>query len=234
MKILGLDSSGKTASVAILDEFTLIGEYTISNDKTHSQKLVPMINELVENLNINLEDIDMFACSTGPGSFTGLRIGISTIKAMAFALKKPTISIPTLLGLAYNISNFNGLICPMIDARNENVYSAIFKIENEKYTLINDYSAENINYIIDILSNLSGDIIFIGDGATSYYTTLKNSFDARANFAPTHLNSQKASSIAKACLDKVSLDGFDITDTLSPIYLRKSQAERMLDLNAKI
>lgn len=127
MKVLALDTSSIVASVAVMNDGILLGEYTLNHNKTHSQKLVPIIQQLLSDLELEPFDIDLFAVSKGPGSFTGLRIAITTAKAMAYALDKPIIGVPTLDILAHNISFCQHLICPIMDARNNRVYTALYK-----------------------------------------------------------------------------------------------------------
>ncbi|HEX9062575.1 MAG TPA: tRNA (adenosine(37)-N6)-threonylcarbamoyltransferase complex dimerization subunit type 1 TsaB, partial [Clostridia bacterium] len=124
MKILALDSSSLVASVAITEDKKLLGEYNVNNGLTHSKNLMPMLTELMKTLGLKPSDIDMYAASIGPGSFTGIRIGVTSIKAMAYATGKPVASVPTLDALAYNAEGFDGVICPIMDARNNQVYTA--------------------------------------------------------------------------------------------------------------
>jgi tRNA threonylcarbamoyladenosine biosynthesis protein TsaB len=230
MKILAVDTSGINCSVCIIDEASVLAEFSQCSGTTHSQSLMPMIYEMQKYSGITPEDIDVFACSIGPGSFTGLRIGISTIKGMALSLNKPVIGVPSLVGLAYNIPYFNGLICPIIDAKNNNVYSAIFEYK-DKPIMMGSYISEGFESLIDVLKTKESDILFIGDGAIAYKDKLISEFGNKAIFSPIHLNNQLAISIAKAAMDKASLGEFDDYNSLVPLYLKKSQAERMLDLN---
>lgn len=235
MKILALDTSGPNCSVSILDDSRILADFTINNGTTHSQNLVPMIDQALKFANIELADVDAFACSIGPGSFTGLRIGIATIKGFALSLNKPVLSIPTLLALAYNVSNFNGIICSIIDARNDNVYAGIYKADeatNYKPELIEDYISDNIEILIDKLKNYDDDIIFVGDGVDAYKDLLLSKLQSDSSnilFASSHLNHQYALSTARAALDMASKDEYSDAHSLSPLYLKKSQAERELD-----
>jgi tRNA threonylcarbamoyladenosine biosynthesis protein TsaB len=231
LKILALDTSGSNCSVCIIDDNSVIAEFNVNSGTTHSQNLMPMINDMIKYAIISLEDIDVFACSIGPGSFTGLRIGIATIKGMALSLNKPAIGVPSLVGLAYNIPYFKGLICPIIDAKNNNVYSGVFEYANNPI-LMGSYISADLDTLINVLKQKENDILFVGDGAVSYKDKLVEEFGERALFTPIHLNNQLSISIAKAALDKAKLGEYDDYNTLSPLYLKKSQAERMLDLNA--
>lgn len=233
MKILAIDTSGTNCSVCILDETKVICDFNLSTGTTHSQTLLPMIEEMCKYSNIDISEIDVFACSLGPGSFTGLRIGIATVKGFALSLNKPVIGVPTLVGLAYNIANFDGTICSVLDAKNNNVYAGIFKYEKDKPVLTDNYVTESVGKLIDILKEKDSKILFVGDGALSFKDKFKEALEEKAHFAPVHLNNQLASSIAKAALDKAMQNEFDDYDTLNPMYLKKSQAERMLEADGK-
>lgn len=233
MKILALDTSGNNCSVCILDENKVICDFNLSVGTTHSQTLLPMIDILKNFSNIDLDDIDVLACSIGPGSFTGLRIGIATIKGFALSLNKKVIGVPTLVGLAYNTTHFDGYICSVLDAKNDNVYAGIFKYENGKPILKDNYVTDNISTLINILKEKNDKILFVGDGALTFKEKFENVLGNKAFFAPVHLNNQLSSSIAKAALDKALLGEYDDYNALNPLYLKKSQAERMLEQNGK-
>ena len=241
MKILALDTSGTNCSISIIDDNKILADFTINNGTTHSQNLVPMIDQTLRLSNIELTDIDAFACSIGPGSFTGLRIGIATIKGFALSLNKPVLSVPTLLALAYNVSNFNGIVCSIIDARNDNVYAGIYRCDysdvddksaNYNLTLVEDYISDNIEVLIDKLKNYDDDIIFVGDGVDTYKDLLLSKLQNDCSnilFASSHLNHQYALSTARAAIDMASRNEYSDAHSLSPLYLKKSQAERELD-----
>lgn len=226
MKILALDTSGTNCSCCVIDDTKVICDFNLSTGTTHSQTLLPMINEMSKFSEIDIADIDVFACSVGPGSFTGLRIGIATIKGFALAQNKPVIGVPSLVGLAYNISNFDGIICSVLDARNDNVYAALFRYKDGKPVMIEHYITDTIDVLIENLKGKEEKVMFVGDGATAFKEKFENELSEKAYFAPLHLNNQLSTSIAKAALDKASLEEFDTCDTLMPIYLKKSQAER--------
>lgn len=229
MKILAIDTSGQNCSVAIIDEEKVICDFNLSIGTTHSETLLPMIDEVCKTSKIDLSEVDVLACGIGPGSFTGLRIGIATIKGFALAQNKNVIGVPTLDALAYNIANFDGLICSVLDARNNNVYAGIYKYENEKVILQDDYITENLDTLIDILKSKNEKVMFVGDGAVSFKEKLKETLNEKALFAPLHLNNQLSSSVAKAALDRALVNDFDNADTLNPMYLKKSQAERTFE-----
>ena len=232
MKILSLDTSGAIASVAVLDENIILGEYSINHQKTHSQKLMPMVSDLLNCLELALKDIDIFAVSIGPGSFTGLRIGIATVKGMAQALNKAVIGIPTLDGLAYNLAGFSGNICPIIDARNDNIYTALYTFNQNDLTLIKhiDYKALHIDELLNILSNKES-ITFLGDGVLKHEKYLKDKLGTAASFAPRHNLLQKASSVGMAAYNKALSGQLESYINVLPLYLRASQAERLYNRN---
>lgn len=230
MKVFALDTSGSNCSIAIIDDMHVISDFNLDIEIAHSQNLLPMIDCVKKFSNIDLSDIDIFACSIGPGSFTGLRIGISTIKGFALSLNKNVIGVPSLVGLAYNIPHFDGIICSILDAKNDNVYSAIFEYK-DRPIMMGNYISSDFNSLVNLLKSSKNNIIFVGDGAISYKDRLIEIFKDRAFFVPYHLNMQSAKSIAKAALDKAFLGEYDDYNSLTPLYLKKSQAERMLDLN---
>lgn len=229
MKILAIDTSGQNCSVAIIDEEKVICDFNLSIGTTHSETLLPMIDEVCKTSRIDLSEVDVLACGIGPGSFTGLRIGLATIKGFALAQNKNVVGVPTLDALAYNIANFDGLICSVLDARNNNVYAGIYKYVNDKVILQDDYITENLDTLIDILKEKNEKVIFVGDGAVSFKEKFIQSLSEKALFAPLHLNNQLSSSVAKAALDRALVNDFDDADTLNPMYLKKSQAERTFE-----
>lgn len=229
MKILAIDTSGQNCSVAIIDEEKVICDFNLSIGTTHSETLLPMIDEVCKTSKIDLSEIDVLSCGIGPGSFTGLRIGIATIKGFALAQNKNVIGVPTLDALAYNIANFDGLICSVLDARNNNVYAGIYKYENDKVILQDDYITEDLDTLIDILKSKNEKVMFVGDGAVSFKEKFREVLKEKALFAPLHLNNQLSSSVAKAALDRALVNDFDNADTLNPMYLKKSQAERTFE-----
>ena len=210
----------------------VLADFTINNGITHSQNLVPIIEQAQKFAGVELSDIDAFACSIGPGSFTGLRIGIATIKGFALSINKPVLAIPTLLALAYNTSNFDGLICSIIDARNDNVYAGIYRNDEDSLVLAEDYISDNIEILIEHLKNYDDNIVFIGDGVSVYKDLLLKKLQSDSlniAFAPEHLNCQYALSVARAAYDKATNNEYDDYNSLSPLYLKKSQADRELE-----
>nr|DAL05847.1 MAG TPA: tRNA threonylcarbamoyl adenosine modification protein YeaZ [Caudoviricetes sp.] len=219
MLILGISTSSNIASVALSKDAECIKELNINNNKTHSETLLPLINELLSETNIKLQDINLIACDNGPGSFTGIRIGISTVKAIAESLNIPVIAVSSLEGLAYNIHD-SECICSLIDARNNQVYCGLF---DSNHTLIGNYMADDINTILPVI-NQSKDILFVGDGAVAHKGLLNIN-----NFRSDNL--LHAKNINLCAFNKFSKGEILSADSILPMYLRKSQAERMRNLN---
>lgn len=210
MKILAASTSSKNASVALLENDICIKELNICDEKTHSEKFMPLIDELLKSCNVTLSDIELIVVDNGPGSFTGIRIGIATIKAIAEFKNIPVVSCSSLEGLAYNAKDVD-YICSLIDARNNQVYAAIF---DKNYTLASDYYADDINNLIPIFSKYPN-MAYVGDG--SHLLNVSSDFG----------NTIHSKNIG-ICGYKKYLNGLVTTaDNLSVMYLRPSQAERL-------
>lgn len=187
MIVLSIDSSSKVATVAILKDDVLLGEYILNDKREHSVILMPLIENLLKECNLSIDDIDGYVVSKGPGSFTGLRIGMATIKGMSFGNNKPYISISSLDALAYNLISFNGIICPIMDALRENVYTALYKNNNDSLEKIMDYTALDIDELVNLLKDKNEEVIFVGDGLYKHKKYICDNFP-KAHFAPVHLN----------------------------------------------
>ena len=224
MKILSIDTSSNLCSVALLEDNQPIDELIIDDNKTHSQNLMPLIQNLFLKLNIGLPEINLIACNKGPGSFTGIRIGIATAKAIAEVANIPTIGISSLDCLAYNVPNATGVICSLIDANNNQVYCAIF---DKNYNLLSDYIADDISNITSILNNYN-DITFVGTGSITYKDILTKKYPT-AKFSTN--NNQHSANVGKCAFKKYKNGYTENADTILPMYLRKSQAERMKELH---
>lgn len=230
MKILSIDTSSNICSVSILENNNIIYNKELKNTLTHSEKLMPMIEEAFKDIDFNISDIDLFVCSKGPGSFTGIRIGVATIHALCDYYNKPGIGISSLEGLAYNIFPEN-LVCTMIDAKNDNVYSALFKCNNDHYELLGSYKSGNISDILEDLSNYKNEKIhFIGSGAVVNKDKIQNSFE-NAVFYNDDKNDSNSISLATSALYKYNNNIDDVS--LSPLYLKKSSAEIELEKKKK-
>ena len=227
MKILALDTSSKAGSVAVLDNGTLLGEYYINVGKTHSQTIMPMTQSLLASCDCTIADMELLAVTSGPGSFTGLRIGLSAVKGMAFATGVPCVAVSTLHSLAWNLSDFHGIICAVMDARCQQVYTAIFRGTGASPTRLMEDDAQPLTALVASLAQYDEPIILVGDGACLCYTALQAEGIA-CTIAATHLNMQHASSVARAA-EEIFAHGGQVSATeLAPTYLRLPQAEREL------
>lgn len=228
MRILALDSSGLVASVALVEEQNLIGEYTIHYKKTHSQTLLPMLDELTKLIELDLSGIDAIAVAAGPGSFTGLRIGSATAKGLGMALDKPIVEVPTVEALAYNLAYTDKIICPIMDARRNQVYTGVYRWEANEFKVVEEQMAVGIDELIEKLNGYSEDVIFLGDGVPVFQDMIKEQLGARAVFAPAHMMRQRAGAVGARALDYMKEGRFVSATEHKPDYLRLSQAEREL------
>ena len=192
MKILGLDSSGLVASAAVVENDILLAEYTTNYKKTHSQTLLPMLDEIRSMIDLDLESIDAIAIAAGPGSFTGLRIGSATVKGLGLALDKDIIGVPTVEGLAMNLYETDAVICPMMDARRNQVYTGIYKFQNGTLQVVKDQIPLGIEDIIEALNTIGQKVIFLGDGVPVYKEVIEKNMAVPYSFAPAHMNKQRA------------------------------------------
>lgn len=233
MKLFALDTSGPNCSVGIYEDTKRLGEFILNNGVTHSQNLVPMIEQLEHFTGVALQEIDAFACSIGPGSFTGLRIGLATIKGFAFSLQKPVIAVPTLQAIASNVSHFDGILCAILDARNDNVYAACYQMQQGKLIQLGDYVSDSISVLLQALEQYPHTPIrFVGDGAVTYRDKIEahfsnqSEFQGNLSFATEEQHLPTASSVARIAFSMAERQEFIDCHTLSPLYLKKSQAER--------
>lgn len=232
MKVLALDSSGLVASVAIVEENgadqNLLAEYTVNYKKTHSQTLLPMLDEIVKMTELDLKTIDAVAVAAGPGSFTGLRIGSATAKGLGLALDKPLVEIPTVDGLAYNLYGTDRLICPIMDARRNQVYTGIYEFRGGSLQVLEAQMAVGIEVIAEKLRGMNREVIFLGDGVPVFRKRLEEELMAGAafSFAPAHLNKQRAGAVGALALQYLREGKTVSAAEHRPTYLRLSQAER--------
>lgn len=228
MRLLALDSSGLVASVAIVEEEQIVAEYTINYKKTHSQTLLPMLDEIIKMTQIDLDTIDAIAIAGGPGSFTGLRIGSATAKGLGFALGKPLIHIPTVEALAYNLYGNSQVICPIMDARRNQVYTGLYEFHEMKFRVMQDQMAVSIEELIKELNLLGREVIFIGDGIPPYSEIIKEQMKVPYSFAPAHLCRQRAGAVGTLAIEYFKEGKIETATEHQPEYLRLSQAEREL------
>lgn len=233
MKIIAIDSSGLVASVAIVEDDTLIGEYNVQYKKTHSQTLLPMLDDLAKMVELDLGTVDAIALTKGPGSFTGLRIGSATAKGLGLAMKKPLVEIPTLDALACNLYGTDRLICPMMDARRDQVYTGVYEytaVEGRpvRYRLnsLLPQCAVSVLWIAEKLNEYGREVILLGDGIPVYAGTLGQLLEVPYSFAPAHLNRQRAAAFGMLAMQYIREGKVVEAGSHAPDYLRLSQAER--------
>lgn len=229
MKILALDSSSNVASVALVNDDVLVSESTINNKKTHSQTLMPMVEAVLGAAEEEISAVDAFAVCVGPGSFTGLRIGVATAKGLAHACNKPLVCVSTLEAMAYNLPYCEHLIVPILDARRNQVYGAIYYWENDILRTHTEPCATAIDDIVALVKNENKKAVFIGDGVCRFGEYIKQELGDKAMLSFANSNMQRASSVAVAAQRKIELGETVKYDKAAPIYLRKSQAEREYD-----
>lgn len=223
MKILSIDTSSKICGIAILENDTLIKEISQDNGLTHSETLMPIIKNTLADINLQLKDIDLIVCDKGPGSFTGIRIGVATTKAFSDSLGIKSIGISSLEALAYNVK-CDGIICSLIDAKNDNAYVGVFEKIDNNYILRRNFSTENIYDLLNEFKDYEYNVTFVGDGAFLYKNKI---LEVLPESIFTENNDLSAYNLALAGLSHFNNETFD--DVL-PLYLRKPQAERMLEM----
>ncbi|MDO4304029.1 MAG: tRNA (adenosine(37)-N6)-threonylcarbamoyltransferase complex dimerization subunit type 1 TsaB [Bacillota bacterium] len=233
MKIIAIDSSGLVASVAIVEDDILIGEYNVQYKKTHSQTLLPMLDELSRMVELDLSTVDAIAISKGPGSFTGLRIGSATAKGLGLAMNVPLVEIPTLDGLACNLYGTDKLVCPIMDARRNQVYTGIYeyaKIDRTPFAFelqtVLSQCAVAVSELADRLNDLGREVIFLGDGVPVYAGNLAELMKVPYSFAPAHMNRQRAAAFGMLAFRYMREGKVTDAGSHAPEYLRLSQAER--------
>lgn len=226
MKILAIDSSGLTATVAVLEDDRLLAEYTIDYKKTHSQTLVPMLDEIRKMTELDMGSIDAVAIAKGPGSFTGLRIGSATAKGIGLALDKPIIAVSTLEGLAMNAWGIEGLICPIMDARREQVYTGIYRFGNGELKTVREACPIAVAELCEILNDMEGPVLFLGDGVPVYKEVIDAELRVKHTYAPAHMSRQRAGALAVLAVRYYREGRIETAAEHRPEYLRLSQAER--------
>ena len=224
MKILALDSTAIVSTVAICEDEKLLAQFTINNGNTHSETLLPMIEASLAVLKMRVDDIDLFACSAGPGSFTGVRIGAATIKGLAFDKNKPCAPVSSLDALAHNLLYADGIVCPVMNARRNQLYNALFLCKDGKLTRLCEDRLISVYDLEEELTKYTDHKIHLcGDG----YDIAKNAFTKIETESTPLINQyQSAYSVALCALDMAKQELLTTDVELSPVYLRASQAER--------
>ena len=223
MKILAFDGTARIASVAVVEDTRILASYSVDNGLTQSELLLPMAEDMLKALKLDFDDIGLYAVSVGPGSFTGVRIGVATIKGIAYGKKKPCVSVSTLDALARGLSGYNGTICPVMNARRSQVYNALFECRNGEIKRLCPDRAISIAELDEELSATDDDIYLCGDG---YSITEKGFVKTKIKKVPYRQRLASAYGVALCAYDKYE-KGETLSDgQLVPIYLRPSQAER--------
>ena len=226
MNILMIDTSGPACGVAIARDGRVICELQLTSGKTHSQRVMPMVDQALEMCEMTAADIDLFGAVVGPGSFTGVRIGVSTVKALAHAAGKPCIGVDALEALAANVTGFDGVVCPILDARAQQVYGAMFEAGMPPVRLMDD-EAEKLVLFLDRVENTGRDALFLGDGVAAFEGMIRERLGGKAHFAPAqHQGLRAASACALAMRYAENAENLKDCMTLLPLYLRAPQAER--------
>ena len=224
MKILSIDTASNLCTVALLEDDVCIKEIIVDDARNHSEKIMPVIEQVFNDTNLTLKDIDLIVCDKGPGSFTGIRIGVGTVLAFQDSLNIPCVGISSLEALAYNVKpEQDSLICSLIDAKNNNIYFGLFEFKNNEYIQISEFEFKTITETISLLENYSNPITFVGDGSIVNKETLSENF---TNCTFCHKNDLNSYSLGLAGLYNYKKG---IETSVMPLYLRKSQAERALE-----
>lgn len=234
MKIIAIDSSGLVASVAISTEDSIIAEYSINHKKTHSQTLVPMLDEIAKMAELDMAEVDAIAVAAGPGSFTGLRIGSATAKGLAMAIDKPIISVPTVDALAMNAWGTSDIVCPIMDARRGEVYTGFYDFTkageaetgSDCMTVVKPSFADKIENVVEELNSLGRNVLFLGDGVPVFRDKICELASVGVRFAPAHMSRQRAGALAVLAADYFRKGMIESAAEHKPNYLRVSQAER--------
>lgn len=229
MRVLGVDTSTSVVGIAIVEDDQLIVEYTLNLHEMHSAKLLPSINEALGRAEMKLSDIDGFAVSIGPGSFTGLRVGVATVKGLSYATQKPMLAVPTLDALAYTLRYSNKLICPLLDARKNEVYGAIYDNRGEDIERKSDYLCVKIEQILNMLDQPT---IFLGEGAYRYKEEIVSDLGDKAIIADPLVSLPRGANVAILGLEKLRRNEFEDPFSLKPLYVRKPEAEVKFELGA--
>jgi tRNA threonylcarbamoyladenosine biosynthesis protein TsaB len=222
MYILGIETATRTGGVAIVSEGGVLAEYTLNIEVTHSERLMSTVDRVFKDTGLQMASIDGFGVSIGPGSFTGLRIGLSTVKGLAFTTGKPVAAVPTLKALAWNTPHARYPVCPLLDARKKEVYAALYRYDGRE--LIQDLP-ETVLPLDELAERVAGEVLFTGEGARLFSGDIERLFAGRAHFAPRSATVPSAASIAEIALNMISVGRQTGPDDLSPMYIRRPEAE---------
>ena len=222
MYILGIETATRTGGVAIVSEDGVLAEYTLNIEVTHSERLMSTVDRVFKDTGLRMASIDGFGVSIGPGSFTGLRIGLSTVKGLAFTTGKPVAAVPTLKALAWNTPHARYPVCPLLDARKKEVYAALYRYDGRE--LVQDLP-EMVLPLAELADRVAGEVLFSGEGARLFAGDIERLFAGRAHLAPLSATVPSAASVAEIALDMIRAGRHTGPDDLSPMYIRRPEAE---------
>jgi len=222
MYILGIETSTKTGSVAVVSAEGVVAQYSLNIEVTHSERLMSTVDRVLKDTGMTLKDMDGFAVAIGPGSFTGLRIGLATVKALAFSTNKPAAAVPTLQALAWNLPYAVYPVCPMLDARKNEVYAAIYRFEGDRVIRL---LPETAITIVELGGRIPGRTIFTGEGARIYRAKIEERCGGNALFAPLSAILPSAAAVAEIGLGMITRGELAVGDSLTPRYIRRPEAE---------
>lgn len=222
MRILGIETSTKTGSVAVVSDDCVIAQYSLNIELTHSERLMATVDRVLKDTGLGIADLDGFAVAVGPGSFTGLRIGISAVKGLAFATGKPVAAVPTLQALAWNLPFAEYPVCPLLDARKKEVYAALYKNEDSAPVLM---MPEMVVSLSQLAAGVTGTTVFTGEGSHIYRAEIEKIFSKRALFAPRSAILPSAAAVAEIGLEMLRGGNQADPDALTPKYIRRPEAE---------
>ncbi len=226
MLIFGIDTCCMAATAALVDERVLLAQTVVNHGKTHSQMMMPQVEEMFKITGIDPKSVDAFAAAVGPGSFTGVRIGVATAKAMAQAAQKPCIAVSTLEALAHSSRHFDGIVSPILDARRSQVYNALFDCKKGIVTRMTPDRALALSELLEELKGYDRDVIFMGDGTLVFEDEIREVLGERAFFAPKTTRMNLAGAVAELGLEKFKAGETVAYGELVPEYVRLSQAEQ--------
>ncbi len=227
MKLLAVESTSMAAGAALIQEDKLIGEIRTNHKKTHSEQLLPMIDHLLQMCECPLSEIDVLAVSLGPGSFTGIRIGVATVKGLAQALHKPVVGVNSLEALAWQANAFQGRVVPLVDAQRKLVYTAAYSFDESGVAILREPDVLHIQELLAILSETTEDLFFLGDAMPLHRELINETLGGRARFALPLQAMPSASSLAQCAIRKALAGELMSPASIQPIYLRTSQAEKV-------
>jgi tRNA threonylcarbamoyladenosine biosynthesis protein TsaB len=219
---LGIETSTKTGSVAVISDDAVIAQYSLNIEVTHSERLMSTVDRVLKDIGIALADMDGFAVAIGPGSFTGLRIGLAAVKGLAFATGKPVAAVPTLKALAWNLPQASHPVCPLLDARKNEVYAALYQYEGPRLIQL---MPEATIPLAEIAGRIPGTVLFTGEASRLYRQALEQAFGDRAFFAPRTACLPSAAAVAEIGLGMLQNGELTELDSLIPLYIRRPEAE---------